>query len=61
MPIIPNRSARSNLCRNLKRLRFEANGSDTEFVVKAERSVIKLPDGIPFEQGAISVDAVASM
>lgn len=30
-------------------------------MVTAERSVIKLPDGIPFEQGAISVDAVASM
>ncbi len=50
-----------NLCCNLKRLGFEASGSDAEFVVTAERSVIKLSDGIPFEEGAISVDAVASM
>lgn len=54
-------TGRSNLCQNLKRLGFEVNGSDAEFVVTAERSVIKLPDNVPFEQGAISVDAVASM
>ncbi len=34
-------TGRPNLCRNLKRLGFEVNGSDAEFVVTAERSVIK--------------------
>lgn len=52
---------RTNLCRNLKRLGFEVNGSDAEFVLAPEKSLIRLPDNIPFNQGAISVDAVASM
>jgi propanol-preferring alcohol dehydrogenase len=54
-------AGRPNLCRNLKRLGFEVNGSDAEFVVTSERSVIRLPEGVTFGQGAISVDAVASM
>ncbi|MFC1938717.1 alcohol dehydrogenase catalytic domain-containing protein [Chloroflexota bacterium] len=52
---------RSNLCRNLTRLGFERDGSHAEFVVTAENSVIRLPDNVSFEQGAVSVDAVASM
>lgn len=52
---------RTNLCRNLKRLGFEVNGSDAEFVLAPGKSLIRLPDNISFDQGAISVDAVASM
>ena len=54
-------TGRPNLCRNLKRLGFEVNGSDAEFVLTPEVNVVKLPENVPFEQGAISVDAVASM
>lgn len=55
------RIGRTNLCRFLRRIGFEINGSDAEYVLTAERSVITLPDSIDFDQGAIAVDAVASM
>jgi propanol-preferring alcohol dehydrogenase len=55
------RIGRTNLCRSLKRIGFEINGSDAEYVLTSERSVIALPSSIDFEQGAIAVDAVASM
>jgi D-arabinose 1-dehydrogenase-like Zn-dependent alcohol dehydrogenase len=55
------RIGRTNLCRALKRIGFEINGSDAEYVLTSERSVIQLPGSIDFEQGSIAVDAVASM
>jgi 2-desacetyl-2-hydroxyethyl bacteriochlorophyllide A dehydrogenase len=55
------RIGRTNLCRSLKRIGFEINGSDAEYVLTSERSVIQLPGSIDFEQGSIAVDAVASM
>jgi propanol-preferring alcohol dehydrogenase len=55
------RIGRTNLCRALTRMGFEINGSDAQYVVTYEKSVITLPNSIGFDQGAIAVDAVASM
>lgn len=55
------RKGRPNLCRNLKRLGFEMNGSDAEYVKAPQGSVVPLPAEIPFDQGAILTDALASM
>ncbi|MDO8472308.1 MAG: zinc-binding dehydrogenase [Dehalococcoidia bacterium] len=52
---------RTNLCRNLKRLGHEVNGSHAEFVVTSERSLIKLPDAVSFNDGAVAIDAVATL
>ncbi len=52
---------RPNLCRNLKRLGHELDGSHAEYAVTSERSLIKLPDNISFVDGAVAIDAVATL
>jgi D-arabinose 1-dehydrogenase-like Zn-dependent alcohol dehydrogenase len=55
------RRGRSNLCRELKRIGFELDGTHAEYVVVPEANLVPLPAIIPFDQGSILADAVASM
>ena len=54
-------TGRGNLCKNLKRIGFELNGSHAEFTVVQEKSLVKIDKKIPFEQAAIVPDAVTCM
>jgi propanol-preferring alcohol dehydrogenase len=49
-----------NLCRKLKFLGFEVDGTFAEYVSVPSRHAIHLPDSIPFEQGAIIGCAVVT-
>jgi 2-desacetyl-2-hydroxyethyl bacteriochlorophyllide A dehydrogenase len=55
------RRGRPNLCQNLKRIGFELDGSHAEYAVIPQANLIHLPDTVPFDQGCILADAVASM
>ena len=55
------RTGRPNLCRNLKRLGHEINGSHAEFVVTSDKSLIKLPENVSNNDAAIAIDAVATL
>ena len=55
------RRGRPNLCKKLKRIGFELDGSHAEYLVVPQANLIHLPDSIPFDQGSILADAVASM
>jgi 2-desacetyl-2-hydroxyethyl bacteriochlorophyllide A dehydrogenase len=55
------RRGRPNLCRNLKRIGFELDGSHAEYAVIPQANLVHLPDTVPFDQGCILADAVASM
>jgi len=55
------RRGRSNLCKKLKRIGFERDGSHAEYVVVPQANLVHLPETIPFDQGSILADAVASM
>lgn len=55
------RRGRPNICRRLQRIGFERDGSHAGYVVVPAASLVRLPDEIPFPEGAILADAVASM
>jgi len=55
------RRGRANLCQSLLRVGFELDGSHAEYVVVPQANLVPLPDNIPFDQGSILADAVASM
>ncbi|HUI71113.1 MAG TPA: alcohol dehydrogenase catalytic domain-containing protein, partial [Spirochaetia bacterium] len=52
---------RTNICASLKRIGFELDGTHADYVVVPERNLVKLPEEIPFDQGCILADAVASV
>ncbi len=51
---------RENLCEEVGVLGFNREGAFAEFINIPERSIVKLPDEIPFEEGAILADAVST-
>lgn len=53
-------AGREPLCLNAKTFGMTIDGAFAEYLVGPERALIKLPDGVPFEIGAIVTDAVAS-
>ncbi len=55
------RQGRPNICRNLKRIGFELDGSHAGYVLVPAANLVRLPEAIPFPEGAILADAVASM
>lgn len=54
-------SGMPHLCEQRERLGFELNGTHAQYVCMREDAVLKLPERISFEQGAILSDAVATM
>jgi len=53
-------TGRENLCDKLLNLGFEMEGTWAEYVKVPASSVIKLPEGIPFEQAALAGCAVVT-
>jgi len=53
-------TGRSNLCENLKCTGFEVDGAFAEYICLPERQFLKLPENIPFAQGAILGCAVVT-
>jgi propanol-preferring alcohol dehydrogenase len=53
-------SGRENFCKEIGVFGFNRDGSFAEFLVAEERYLYKLPDSIPFEEGAILADAVST-
>ncbi len=55
------RRGRPNICRALKRFGFELDGTHAGYVAVPEANLVRLPGTIPFAEGSILADAVASM
>lgn len=55
------RSGRENICQNLVRNGFEADGGHSEYMVAPQGCVLKIAKDMPFEQAAILPDAVGCM
>jgi len=53
-------AGKENLCDQIGVLGFNQQGGFAEYLVIEERYLHKLPDSIPFEQGAILADAVST-
>ncbi len=53
-------AGREPLCLQAKTFGMTIDGAFAEYLVCPERALITLPDGVPFEIGAIVTDAVAS-
>jgi propanol-preferring alcohol dehydrogenase len=53
-------TGRSNLCENIKCAGFEVDGAFAEYICLPERQFLKLPENIPFAQGAILGCAVVT-
>lgn len=53
-------AGKSNLCENLKCVGFEVDGVFAEYICLPERQFLKLPENIPFDQGAILGCAVVT-
>lgn len=53
-------SGRDNLCRELKVIGEKLDGGFAEYVKAPAKNVFFLPENIPFEQGAILTDCVAT-
>ena len=53
-------AGKSNLCENLKCAGFEVDGAFAEYICLLERQFLKLPENIPFDQGAILGCAVVT-
>lgn len=51
----------SNLCRSLKRIGFEINGSHEEYAIVPQDNLFTIRKDIPFEEAAIIPDAVVCM
>jgi len=54
-------TGRSNLCKDLRRIGFELNGSHAEYAVVPANNLVKVADHVPFEKAAIIPDAVSCM
>jgi propanol-preferring alcohol dehydrogenase len=57
---LPCFQGKDNLCKNLKFLGFDIDGTFSEYVSVPSRHAVKLPDPIPFEEGAIIGCAVVT-
>lgn len=55
------RTGQTHLCRSLKRLGFELNGSHEEYAVVPKDNLFPIDESIPFEQAAVIPDAVVCM
>jgi 2-desacetyl-2-hydroxyethyl bacteriochlorophyllide A dehydrogenase len=55
------RRGRENLCSRIVRMGFDRYGGHAEYVSIPERQLVKLPETIPFEEGAAIPDAVSTM
>lgn len=55
------RTGQTHLCRALKRIGFEMNGSHEEYAVVPKHNVFPIADWVPFEQAAVIPDAVTCM
>jgi D-arabinose 1-dehydrogenase-like Zn-dependent alcohol dehydrogenase len=53
-------AGRTSICPNKKRLGMTEEGAYAEYVRVPSDTLIKLPDNIPFDQGAACTDAVAT-
>lgn len=53
-------NGKENLCNEIGVLGFNQNGAYAEFIAIEERYLHKLPDSIPFSEGAILADAVST-
>lgn len=51
---------RGSICINKKVLGIHFNGGLAEYMAVPSRNLVKLPDNVPFDQGAIVTDAVAT-
>ncbi|MBW2559044.1 MAG: zinc-binding dehydrogenase [Deltaproteobacteria bacterium] len=51
---------RESICINKKVLGIHFNGGLAEYMAVPSRNLVKLPDNVPFDQGAICTDAVAT-
>ena len=54
-------TGKTNLCRSLRRIGFEINGSHAEYAVVPVNNLFKISNSIPFEEAAIIPDAVVCM
>lgn len=55
------RIGRANLCRELKRIGFEVNGSHAQYAAVPERILFKVSKDMPWEKAAVIPDAVSCM
>ena len=55
------RSGRPNLCRKLKRIGFERNGSHAQFIAVPEKILHQIGPDLPWEKAAVIPDAVSCM
>lgn len=55
------RAKRPNLCRSLRRIGFERNGSHAEYVVVPEANLYAIGPDMPWEKAAVIPDAVSCM
>lgn len=55
------RTGQTHLCRSLKRIGFELNGSHEEYAVVPKDNLFPIDESIPFEQAAVIPDAVVCM
>ena len=53
-------NGRESICSNRKMLGIHLNGGLAEYMIAPARNLVKLPESINFEQGAIITDAVAT-
>jgi len=53
-------AGRSNLCDDLKCVGFELDGAFAEYLCLPERQFLRLPDNVPFDEGAILGCAVVT-
>ncbi|HNO25666.1 MAG TPA: zinc-binding dehydrogenase [Leptospiraceae bacterium] len=53
-------SGRENYCEKKGVLGFDSDGAFAEFILTEERYLTRLPDSIPFDEGAILADAVST-
>lgn len=51
---------KENLCKFVKLIGFDLDGTFAEYIVVPEYNVIKLPDNVPYEHGAISGCAIVT-
>lgn len=54
------RSGKENLCLRARIFGLHIDGAFAEYLTLPESCLVKLPDGVPFEQGAIIPDAVST-
>ena len=55
------RTGQTHLCRSLKRIGFEINGSHEEYAVVPKDNLFPIAESVPFDQAAVIPDAVACM